>query len=53
MTLSKNIILLFKESSKVTFKSFLTILSGIPGNPAPVPISITLELLDISIFFKT
>ena len=32
--------LLFNESARTNFLSGLTIARGIPGNPAPVPISI-------------
>ena len=40
----KYTILLFNESNKVIFAFGRTILIGIPGNPAPEPMSITLSL---------
>ena len=39
ITSFKNVHLFFKESTKVTFKLGKTIFKGIPGKPAPVPIS--------------
>ena len=46
----KKFILLLIESNNVNFVLFLNIASGIPGNPAPVPTSITLSLFFI--YFK-
>ena len=45
-TSCKNKILLFNESNKVSFISSLTIFTGIPGNPAPVPTS----MIELSLF---
>ena len=40
ITSFKKIILLFKESSRVIFLLLSAIFIGMPGKPAPVPISI-------------
>ena len=51
ITVFKNLILLFKESSNTIFRWGKAIFNGIPGKPAPVPISITFCTLFMSIAF--
>ena len=44
MTSSKNLILLLSESKRVKSVSGYIIFNGMPGKPAPVPISTTLSV---------
>ena len=51
ITIFRKLILLFKESTKVTFKLGNNIFITIPGKPAPVPKSQKLSILFKSITF--